>query len=1029
MKFFEFFVKRPVTTIMLMGIIVVLGGLCLWQLPLELIPKMNFPNLMVITEYSGVASEEIEKSVTKPLESAIRTVPGIKRVSSDSQEGVSTINAEFSWETNLDEATNQIRDRIGQIKKYLPSGISEPVIVKIDPTQMPVAFLSVRGKRDLPSLQRIAKDICEPYIERIDGVASVMIIGGKDREIQVKVDKNKLIAYGLSLEQVLMKIRAENINISAGNIRDVGETEYLLRNLGEFKNPEELKKIIVGVKNNAPIYLYNIAEVVDGYEDEKGFARVDRERSVSMLISKETNANTVKVCSRIRDALPKIREKMPKDTDIIFIMDFSEMITDSINALKNSIIEGGILAAIIIFIFLGKLRPTLIICISIPISLLVAFASMYFGNITLNIMSLGGLVLALGRLVDDSIVVMENIFRYRQMGKDAFHSSVEGSKEVSLAVLSSTLVTVIVFLPIVFATGIVAQLFRQFAMTAFFALMGSLLVAFTIVPMLCSKLFAGGFKTQEKIGWYDKFRNLYGKSLAWVLANKGKVLLISFFILILTGIVYTKIGKEFMPSSTYGVYQGNVKLALGAPLEATDRVTQRVENAILQNFGNDIERISAIVGTSGGTARARMSAMRRMGTGPNTGRVMVFLKKGRRGLDNHYKIYNLFDKLQNEYPTAEIRLEEAAHSMFGTGRAVEIKVYGDDLQVLGKISSQIAEKLRKIEGLKSVSSSLEKGAPELHIIYNRDKIAKYGLTVGQVSQTVATAIDGSVASIYREAGEEINIRVRLKDTQRKSIEDIKEIPIFSPMGFIFPLKDVARIEYSQGPGIIQRENGRRVATVAGDIVGRKLSEINNDIRKVLNEINLPEGYYIEFGGQEKDRQEAFKILFIALLMSILLVYMILASLYESFIHALTILVSVPFSFIGALFALYISGTALGITSFTGIIMLVGIVVTNSVIMVDFIIKRHRDQKIERRQAIIEAATIRLRPILMTALTTLFALLPLALGREEGSVLQAPMGIAVVGGLFSSTLLTLFIVPIVYEIFDEIRVFSLKKFAK
>ena len=1024
MKFTEFFVKRPITTIMLMLSIVVVGVMSLWQLKIDLMPELKFPNLVVVTEYSGVAPLEIEKLLSKPLETAIRTVPGIKNVKTSSREGLSVVNAEFTWGTNLDDAANQIRDRIGQIKKYLPKDASEPIIIKMEMSSIPVAFMSVRGKKSLEILQKIAEDTIQPKLEKLDGVAGVLTMGGREREIQINVDRNKLEKLGLSLSQIVMKIGMENLNVSAGNINESAETEYIVRGIGEFQKIEDIENTVIGVRNNIPIYLKEVATVIDGLADEKGASRSNRMTAVSIIVQKESDANTVDVSRRIKNILPSIRKELPEGVTFDFIFDISEIVENSIRALERSAIEGAILAAIIIFIFLGKVNPTLIVCISIPISLLIAFAAIFFGGYTINIMTLGALVIALGRLVDDSVVVMENIFRRRQLGETAIVASVEGTKEVSIAVIASTVVTVVVFLPIAFARGIVVQLFREFGMTIFYALAASLLVAFTVVPMLASKLFKRGIESYEskKQSFFGKIKNFYGKSLYFALSHKVFVIIGAVVILIITGILFMSIGKEFIPNVVSGRYQIYCKLPKGSTLSATKNLFLRVENDLYSKV-SDLENLGGTVGTSGKLS-GRMSAMSGMSQGPNTAQMFINLKKGKRETSEN-KLHDIIDNIAKSNKGAEITLSAPGTQFFRTGRAIEIKIYGDDLSLLKQIGKEIADEIKDIKGLKGVSSSMEEGLPEITFEFNREKLTRYGLTVAQVNNEIRTAIEGQVASIYREKGEEVDIRVRLKDEYRRNLKDLLQIPISSPLGFIFPLKDVAKVSYSEGPSEINRENAKRMVVVSADISGRSLSKVVDDIREKLKKIKLPLGYSYEFGGEEKDRQESFFVLLIALLMAILLIYMILASLYESLIHPFTIMLSVPFAFTGAILALYITNTPLGVTAMIGLIMLVGIVATNAIVMVDFIIKRRQVEK-DRRKAIVEAATIRLRPILITALATLFALLPIALGRAEGQELQIPLGIAVVGGLFSSTFLTLYIVPTVYEILDPLSRKSIKE---
>jgi HAE1 family hydrophobic/amphiphilic exporter-1 len=1033
-----------------MLIIVVLGGICLMQLKQELMPKLTFPNLMVVADYSGVAPAEIEKTLTRPLESSVRSVPGIKRVKASSYEGLCIINAEFNWGVNLDDASNQIRDKIERIKKYLPEGASTPMIFKQDTGSIPVAFIGVTGDRDIGQLQKLIDDVIVPKFERLDGVSQVIALGGRTREIQINADKTKLISYGISINQIVYKIAAENISVSAGNVKESGEKQYLVRGVGEFKNIEQIENLIVGVKGGVPIYLKNIAEVKDTLSEETSLGRVNGKTAISIMIQKQTDANTVDVAKKIRNLIPKIKAEIPGDVNFIYALDTSEMVTESINSLVISARDGAALAGLLILLFLAEFWPTVIILIAIPVSLFVAFIAMYINGSTFNFMSMGGLVIALGRLVDDSVVVMENIYRHRQMGKDSVTAAIDGTKEVGIAVLSSTIVTVVVLLPLVFAKGIVVQLFKDFGLTVFFSLLGSLVVAFTIVPMLASKLFKKDLKEKEEkyekmthpkniVEKTDKYfynagrklsafqegmKNVYAKMLKSSLRNKKWIMSIAGLCLVLTVILFGIVPKEYMSGFVSGRYQVYYILPKGSSFDATKKMELRLEQALRERVP-DLDVISANGGIS--KASAMMAAMSG-GAGLHRGQMYINLKKGKKRVTTDVKLYNIIDEIQKENQGAQIRLASAGSQMFGSGKPVEIKVFGTDIMLLKKVGDDLSEKLKTIKGLKSVSSSLEEGLPEFTIKYNNEKLARYGMSVSQINAEMKTAVDGIVPSYFREAGEEVEIRIRLKEKDRKSIKDILDLPVISPAGFSFPLKDVVDYSYTESPAQIDREDAKRIVTVGGDITDRKLSDIVADVEKVLKDLKLPEGYFYEFGGQEQDRRDSFSVLFLALIVAVLLIYMILASLYESLIHPFTILISVPFAFIGSMVALYITNTALGVTVFIGFIMLVGIVATNAIVLIDFIIKRTAEEK-DRKKAIVDAAATRLRPILITALATLFALLPLALGIQEGMEMQIPLGIAVVGGLFSSTLLTLFVIPVVFDIIENIKEWFNKRGAR
>jgi HAE1 family hydrophobic/amphiphilic exporter-1 len=1016
MRITEFPVKRPVTIVMLMLIVLVLGLLSLSRLTVDLMPQIKFPNVSVITTYSGVASEEIEKSLTKPLESAIRNVPGIKNVKSTSREGLSLITAEFPWGTNLDEASAAIRDRIGMVKKYLPSGIDEPLVLKIDISQIPVMMLSFTGARDVGELKRLADEEVIPKLERVDGVASVSISGARDREIQVYVDKTRLLALGLSLDQIIAKIRYENLDISGGTVSGA-QQEFAVRGLGEFRSVQELSDLVVGVKpDGSLIYLKDIADVVDALSDQTSISRINEQPGLSIIVSKQTDANTVQVASRLKKAIPGIAQDLPQDVKFGMIMDMSEMVSDSINGLIRAALEGGILAIVIIFLFLLRFRPTLVVSLSIPLSLLLAFVGMYFGKMTINIMTLGGLLLALGRLVDDSIVVMENIFRHMRLGKSRMQAAVDGAGEVSTAVISSTLVTVVVFLPIVFATGIAGQLFVAFGATVFFSLLASLLVAFTVVPMLSSKIFAfgRGVGEEQERGVYPFIRNFYGKALSWSLRHKGIVLGAAGLILVFTVFLFGRLGKEFMPNFNTGMYQATIALPRGSSLRATSEVVSRLEGRFLAL--PDVGSVTGMIGSSGGARGGMGGGFGTMSSAD--GRVMIRMARDKRRVTTDAQISRIIHEFAADYPNVRFAQPQMASQLFGSARPIEVKIYGDDLDRLKDLAEELKDEIAAVPGVRDPTSSVEQGSPEIDFTFDRDRATRYGLTAAQVSNTVANALTGAVASIYREAGQEINVRVRLDTNYVNGIADIKDIPISSPLGFSVPLRDIASVSYGEGPSLIQRENAKRLATVSADISGRPLSDVGSDIARKLKSLSLPQGYFYDYGGEQQSMRETFSSLLLVLVLALLLVYMILASLYESLIHPLTIMLSVPFAFTGAFIMLYVTGTTLSTTSYIGLIMLVGIVATNAIVLIDFVIK-NRERGMDRHEAVVEAGKVRLRPILMTAIATLFAMIPLAFGRSEGLNLQRPMGVAVFGGLFSSTFLTLIVIPCVYEIFDSL----------
>jgi HAE1 family hydrophobic/amphiphilic exporter-1 len=1048
MNLFNFPVRRPVTIIMAMFIALILGGISLWKTPLDLMPDITFPNLMAIIEYEGAGPEEIERTVARPLEAVIKTVPNVKNVYSTSGEGNCILNVEFNWGTNLDSASADLREKMGMVKKYLPDGVEDPVIMRINFKEMPILFLNLSGEgRHLSELNKIGTDQVAPALERISGVASVTVLGGRQREIQVNLDKKKLVAYGLGITDVVNAIRYQNLNLTAGHFEQSG-MRFRVKAEGEFTNLEDLRNLVVGNGMTAaqrqqqqlqamtglaaplagqgavsPIRLRDIAEVKDDFKEFLGAVRVidknGAHAGVGMAVMKETDANTVIVARKVKAILPQVQKALPRGTNLDISFDISQFVEDAIGALRSSAVEGGIYAIIVILVFLWQIVPTLIVALSIPLSLLIALVCMYFSGYTLNIMTLGAMVIAVGKLVDDSIVVVENIYRHLGMGKNPHQAAEDATREVSVAVTAATLVAVIVFLPIAFTQGLSAQLFSSFAATIFYALMASLLVSFTVAPMLGSRLLRpraaeqAGDKSHLKV--WGRVQDQYGKLLGWTLDHKGKVLILATLILVITGMMASMIPTEFVPNFVGGIYEARMDLPVGSSIEETKKLVNRVEQK-MSRF-KDVDKMFMMIGQTGDPKRAAFTGQEQ-GTHQST-LMIKFPKKVEGRVTTDAQLRQAWDELGRELPGAKVALRAAGGLQFQSTKPIAIKIFGDDFAVLKKISDQIAGKVKKVEGVKDVTTTMEEGTPELVYALDRTRLSNYGMVTGQAALALQTGVDGEVASIYRESGDEFDIRVQLRETDRNSPKEISSAPLSSPLGFSLPIRDVSHPYFTQGPVNIKRENSKRVVTVEANKTDRALGLIVADIEKILPGVVVPEGYFMDFGGERKDQMDAFEDLAIMFGLGVILIYMVIASLYESLVHPFTIMVPAAlFSFTGAVIGLYLTHTGFGVTAFIGIIMLIGIVATNSIVFVDFILEYHR-QGMDRRQAIIEAGRTRLRPILMTALTTLFGVLPIAMGRAEGMEMQQPLGIVVVGGLCSSTFLTLIVIPAVYEVMDQL----------
>jgi len=1052
MSFFNFPIRRPVTIVMWMLIISVVGIIALWRLPLEMMPEIEFPQLTVVTGYSGAGPEEVEKRLTKPLEEVIRTVPDIKNVKSISSEGMSVLICEFNWGTDLDTASNDIRDRIERVKDYLPEEAEQPFIFKINVQEMPVVILHLIGEgRGRFELGKMADDIVSPLLERVPGVASAMVMGKLDREIKVEVNKDKLLAYGLDLTDIVNAIRYHNLDMTIGHI-NLPRTRLEIKAKGEFTDLEELRNLVVGYgispaqRQNlelkkalrmaqplegkgsvSPIRLRDVAEVIDGYEEvEESIRRIEEGKTysgVALIVMKESDANIVETARNIEETLPDIQKRLPEEVKLIESIDMSDFITDSINALKRAAYEGAIGAGLVLLLFLFSFAPTLIVAVSIPLSLLIAFACIYFAGYSLNMITLGALVVALGKLVDDSIVVVENTFRYLEKGWEPRRAAEQGVREVAIAITGATVVAVIIFLPLAFIRGLSSQLFRPFAVTFFFALMGSLLVAFTIVPMLCSRFLrprpAVRKSGKPKKQVFSHIQNAYAWILAWTLDNRGKVLALAVLVLVFTLVVLKyKIPTQFMAEADVGAYQITMKLPTGTPYKETEKVVKSIEDQIIKTFP-DLKASVEIIGESSDPRRAVMSGGKAMGT--NDARlIFLFKKKSEGGFNRFPQVRAFWDEIEKQLPSAQIAFANMGmeSAMGGERKPVEIKIFGEDLQVLRKIAEELADRLKNIEGIRDVTTSMEEKAPREEFFFDRTLLSSYGLVTAQAEMTMNTALDGQIASRYREAGDEYDIRVRFREQDRDDLKDIENIPLSSPFGFQLPARAVGKFRSSLTPVFIERENSKRMVTVEASKTERPLSEIIKDVNQVLESYPFPEQYFYEFGGDWEDKQEAFADLGIMLILSVFLVYMVLASLYESLVHPFTIMSAIPFAFTGALIALWITNTPLDTSAYIGMIMLVGIVATNSIVLIDFVLEYHR-QGMPRREAVIEAGRVRLRPILMTALTTMLGVFPIALALEEGMEMQQPLGIAVFGGLFSSTILTLLIVPAIYTIIDDI----------
>ncbi len=1015
-----FSVNRKITVLMLTLIVCLFGIIAFVRIGIDMMPELEYPFVSVVTSYEGVASEDIENQITKPIEETVSTVKRVSSIRSISKEGVSVVMVEFEWGTLLDFAAQDVRDKISWITDYLPEEADTPLVVKFNMSDSPILFYGVTGMEDTIKLRQYLNDNVKGRIERLDGVAICWIAGGLEREINVLVDRDRLRAYSLSLNQVIETLKRENLNVSAGHVTR-GYTEYLVRTMGEYKSLEPIPNTIVSMHNGTPIYVKDIARVEDTHKEIRSYTRTNRKNSLVVMILKQSGANTVTVIDRVKAVLDEIKDELPKGVTFHPVIDFSRIIKKVVKRTNFNAIQGGILAILVILFFLGSWRPTLIISLAIPLSVVTTFLGIYGLGYTFNIMTLGGLALGIGMLVDNAVVVIENTFRHLdELGKDRNEAAKVGATEVGMAITASTLTTMAVFFPMVLTTGIAGKLSRPLALTVCLALLASLFVSLTIVPMIASTLLKGRRRDESGPGpgrsRFEPIRNVYRRSLGWALRHRKTV--IAATLLLVAGSVYMvpSLGFEFMPKQDIPILSMMAKMPVGTNLEETNRVIGNVEDILFDQ--PEIQYAALVIGL---TETSKMDLAWGMGTADvNEAQIMAKLvdKEDRIRLAD-----DITDAIRERLPKvkgAEFTFIDLGEMMMGAGSEspVEVKIFGKELSVLKGVGASIAEACRDIPGLRDVELSLKDTKPEIRIKVDREKAARLGLTVGAIGRTVKEAFLGIVASRYRIGGDEYDLRVRLQDLDRNSISDIRNINIPSPLGHQIPLYQVAEIEFGRGPVEITREDQERKVTVKANTFGRDIGSIVEDIKKRVTNIRLPEGYFVKYGGRYQDMEEAFSGLLWALVVAIMLVYMIMAAQFESLLTPFVIMFTVPLGFIGVVAGLLAFGRTLSVPALMGIMILTGIAVNNGIVMIDYV-NRLRKRGMEFGEAIVEGAAVRVRPILVTAVTTILGMLPMALSHTEGAELRAPMAIAVASGLLFSTFLTLFIIPIAYSIVHRV----------
>lgn len=1016
------FIKRPVFTTMIVMLLVVFGLNSYPNLGIDLNPDVDFPIVTVTVTYTGASPEEMETLVTKPIENAVSSVAGIKTLSSISREGYSQTTLEFELGTDPKQASSEVREKVASRRKRLPDQIDEPIVQRFDITAQSILGFSLASNiRNRGEIRKIAEDIVKDELQRLDGIAEVNIIGASPREIILNVDPQKLEAYGITFQQVLKAANDQNINTPGGKVKEHG-LELTVRTIGKYRNIDDIKNIIVANKDGKMVRISDLVAVDDTWQEETTFARTNGVDSVIILVQKQSGTNTVDVADRAIAAMKHLEtDILPKDIKVSLVRDRSTYIRDSVDDVMTSIVFGGLLAVLITYVFLRNLRATIIGAFAIPTSIIATFFLMKAMNFTLNNMSLMGLSLSVGVLIDDAIVVVENIFRHLEMGKSPKQAALEATNEISLAITATTMAILAVFVPVGNMGEIIGQFFKQFGLTVAFAVAFSLFVAFTLTPMLSAYWLKNDFGNKEKSGitgwlqrkldsWEDGFvtmRELYKDFLAWAFKRPKKIVAVAVLSLLLNVMLIPFLGIEFQPTYDSGEFSVNFQAPTGTSLPKMKEILKPIEAEIAKI--PELRTVSLWIGGSRNPVYK--------------GQLSVKLVPSD---ERERSMTQIMDELRAKFRNnkdMKISLTTNQGGGRGDSRPVQIALRGPDLDTLNRYAGEIVESIKKIPGATDVDISSSQMEPEIQIRLDPARMGDVGLDATSAGNVIQTAFLGSTTTNqFSVAGSDYNIRVQMKETSRLNINDVSNLRVSTPSGQFVRLGDIAEVKLSSGPTQIDREDRQRQVIVYANAVGITPGKVIEIIKQdILPNLNLPIGYSYKFVGQAKMMQDSFKEIIKALVLAVILIYMVLASEFESFIHPLTIMLSLPFSLIGAILGLMIAGNTINIMSLIGVIMLMGLVTKNAIILIDYT-NQLRDEGLSITDALLEAGSLRLRPILITTISTILGMLPIALGWGAGAELRQSMGVVLIGGMITSTFLTLIVVPLVYLLMDQLQTY-------
>jgi len=1029
MRLPEFGVKYPVTNLMIFFAVLVWGVVSLIKLPIDSMPEIEPPNISVITVYEGAPAEDVESKVTEVIENNLATVSNLDKLTSRSLEGISVVTCRFNWGTNLDEASNDIRDKIEFAKRVLPEEIDTPIVFKFNTAMIPVLYLSVSSKKNYSQLYRIMDKQVGDALKRLPGVGAVQLYGGLERQINVSLDRQRLEAYHISALQIAARLAEENVTLPAGNLK-LGYTDYALRVPGEFTDPEQIKNIIIAQSADKIVYLKDVAEVADSFKEETMIVRSNQEPGVMMMVQKRSGANTVEVSKRVRRELKKLEQVLPRGIKFSILMDNAREIEQSINDLSGTVYLGGIFVVLVVLFFLRQFLPSLIIVLSIPFSLIIAFVCMYLFGYTINIISLSSLAIAIGMVVDNAIVIVDNVTRKLERGQKPKEAAIFGSSEVGQAISASTFTTVVVFAPMIFLTGIIGVFFKQLAVMITVTLLASLFTALTFTPMLCSIWLKNPQGAQSGIkktgfsrlsglgkGFLDSMDYGYSRILVWALKRKALTISIALGIFILSIAIIPKIGTEFIPEEDTGDLNIILEMPVGARVEETDKASKQAEAILLEKIPEMREMFSRVGQSSGG----RFGAVFSRKIGSNIAMIGAKLRKVTERTRSSKEIGEAIRPRINAITGVKkvniLAGSPMAQMLFGGSKPISIEILGNDLKGTDEIAYQLKEEIEKVPGIVNVSISRELGKPELQVVVDRIKASSLGLSMQTITDTLRAYFYGHSATKYRETGEQYDVFVRLKDADRASIKDIENISLISSAGKVVRLSNTAAVTFKTGPIEIERQNQERIIKVEANVFKRSLGQAAQDVRAIVGKVNLPLGVTINLGADVEEQAKSFRDLFLLFLLGGLLVYMVMAAQFESLLDPFIIMFSVPFAWVGVAFSLFAGRVTLNIVSFIGLIMLVGIVVNNAIVLVEYI-NILRSRGLSMVDAVVTGGANRLRPVLMTTTTTLFGMLPLAFSRGQSAEIWGPIGISMIGGLSFATLVTLVIVPVIYALMKK-----------